>query len=111
MRDHLFSYGTLQNNQVQIDLFGRILSGSKDILQGFKLAVIEITDEVFLSRGEQNTQRIAIATGDPQDQIEGMVFEVTVNELLHADKYEPNDYKRVKVTLASGKQAWVYAAS
>jgi len=111
MRDHLFSYGTLQNNQVQIDLFGRILSGSKDILQGFKLAVIEITDEVFLSRGEQNTQRIAIATGDPQDQIEGMVFEVTVNELLHADKYEPSDYKRVKVTLASGKQAWVYAAS
>ena len=39
-----------------------------------------------------------------------MVFEITVEELLHADKYEPANYKRIKVKLESGKEAWIYVA-
>lgn len=31
-------------------------------------------------------------------------------ELLIADQYEPPGYTRVKVTLALGKDAWIYEA-
>lgn len=106
--EYLFSYGTLQKDKVQMDLFGRLLNGTKDSLPGYRADVIEITDSAFLAKGDGKFQRIAINTNDKNDAIEGMVFEVTNEELLHADKYEPPNYKRAKVTLASGKEAWIY---
>jgi hypothetical protein len=36
------------------------------------------------------------------------VFEITPDELKQADDYEVDSYKRVAVTLQSGKNAWVY---
>jgi gamma-glutamylcyclotransferase (GGCT)/AIG2-like uncharacterized protein YtfP len=110
MVEYLFSYGTLQKDTVQLKLFGRLLTGTRDVLEGYKAISIEIKDESFLSKGEQKHQRIATLSKDKKDRIEGTVFEVSEKELLHSDGYEPNDYKRVKVMLASGKQAWVYAA-
>ena len=106
--EYLFSYGTLQKDKVQMDLFGRLLNGTKDSLPGYRADVIEITDEEFLSKGDGRLQRIAVNTNDKNDAIEGMVFEVSSEELLHADKYEPPNYKRTKVILASGKEAWIY---
>ena len=47
---------------------------------------------------------------DQNDKVKGTVLELTAAELSLADTYEPEDYKRVKVTLGSGKEAWVYAA-
>lgn len=44
----LFSYGTLQQKEVQIANFGRELLGKKDILQGYIVGEIEITDERVL---------------------------------------------------------------
>jgi gamma-glutamylcyclotransferase (GGCT)/AIG2-like uncharacterized protein YtfP len=111
MSEYLFSYGTLQKDKVQLDLFGRLLNGARDSLKGYKVSPIEITDKTFLAKGEQKDQRIAVITNDKNDFIEGTVFEVTAEELLHADKYEPEDYKRIKVKLESGKGAWVYAGS
>jgi len=108
MTEHLFSYGTLQKENVQLDLFGRILKGSKDVLTGYETTVIEITDETFLAKGDGKNQRIAIATNNKADFIEGTVFEVTKEELLHADKYEPPNYKRIEIELESGKKAWIY---
>lgn len=108
MKEYLFSYGTLQKEKVQIELFGRILEGTGDTLRGYKISTIEITDESFLSKGGQKNQLTAIISKDKNDSIEGTVFEITEEELLLADKYEPDGYKRVTVVLASGKQAWVY---
>ena len=110
MKENLFSYGTLQKDKVQLELFGRHLIGSKDILKGFKVATIEIKDELFLSNGEQQFHLIAIISPDKKDRIEGTVFQISTEELLLADKYEPDEYIRVKVMLESGKEAWVYAA-
>lgn len=108
MKEHLFSYGTLQKESVQLELFGRLLEGMKDILPGYKLASIEITDENFLSKGEENIQRTLVeAKGE---KVEGMIFEISEAELLQADKYEPDNYQRVKVTLQSGREAWIYVA-
>ena len=110
MKEYLFSYGTLQKDKVQLDLFGRLLDGAKDILQGYKLSPIEIKDEKFLAKGEGKFQLTVIATNNTNDSIEGSVLELSEEELLLADKYEPRNYKRIKVMLQSGKEAWIYAA-
>ncbi|MBK7393213.1 MAG: gamma-glutamylcyclotransferase [Chloracidobacterium sp.] len=106
MSEYLFSYGTLQKAKVQLRLFGRLLNGTKDSLAGYKASKVEITDEAFLAKGEQSVQRTATLSAD--GKIEGVVFELTADELALADTYEPAGYSRVEVTLASGKQAWVY---
>ena len=53
MTEHLFSYGTFQNEKTQLILFGRLLEGSRDSLPGYKLASVEIKDPAFLGRGEE----------------------------------------------------------
>lgn len=111
MTENLFSYGTLQKETVQIELFGRLLNGAKDFLKGYKISSIEITDEVFLAKGEGKIQKILIASKDDTDIIEGTVFEISEAELRMADAYEPDNYRRVKVALQTGKEAWVYVAN
>ena len=91
-----------------MQLFGRLLNGTKDILQGYKIATIEITDEVFLAKGEDKYQRTLVESLNKEDIIEGTAFEISEEELLKADKYEPGNYKRMKVVLQSGKDAWIY---
>ena len=110
MKEFLFSYGTLQKEKVQMKLFGRLLQGTKDILEGYKISSIEIKDEAFLSTGEDTYQRTLTPSNNRVDKIEGTVFEISEEELLLADKYEPDNYKRIKVVLRSGKQAWTYVA-
>ena len=110
MKEFLFSYGTLQQEKVQLELFGRKLQGAKDILEGYRVVDIEIVDKNFLSKGEQSHQKTLVHTKNENESVSGTVFEISEKELLTADKYEPNNYKRVSVVLASGKQAWVYLA-
>ena len=110
MIELLFSYGTLQKEKTQIKLFGRILKGETDTLQGYKVAAIEIRDKLFLSRGERKDQLTAVLSKNKNDLINGTALELTEEELLTADNYEPNSYKRIKVKLASGKEAWIYIA-
>ena len=111
MKENLFSYGTLQKEKVQMELFGRILQGSADMLRGHQTATIEIKDESFLSKGEEKHQQTLIATANNNDIIKGTVLEITVKELQLTDTYEPDNYKRIQVMLDSGKEAWIYVAS
>jgi len=110
MKEYLFSYGTLQKEKVQMDLFGRSVTGSNDVLRGYKVSTIEITDEIFLSKGEGKYQKTLIVSGS-NDIVIDTVLEINGEELLIADKYEPENYKRIKVQLESGKEAWIYAAA
>ena len=106
MNEYLFSYGTLQKAEVQLKLFGRLLNGTSDVLTGYETNRFEISDEVFLAKGEQCVQLTATPT--PDGKIDGTVFEVSSEELAHADTYEPAGYSRIEVTLGSGKKAWIY---
>ncbi len=110
MKECLFSYGTLRKEKVQIELFGRILQGVPDILRGYQISRIEIKDELFLSKDEQKYQLTASISKDKNDSIKGTVLEITEEELFLADKYEPDNYKRIKVVLESGKESWIYVA-
>lgn len=110
MKEYLFSYGTLQKDSVQLTLFGRLLRGTKDILKGYKTALIEINDESFLAKGEEKYQQTLLSSKNDNDFIEGTIFEISVAELLIADKYEPHNYQRVKLRFQSGNEAWIYLA-
>ena len=111
MPDFIFSYGTLQNEKVQQSLLGRVLSLQSDNLIGYKSIAIEITDNEFLSKGESPYQHTLVKSGNPNDIIPGSVLEITNEELLIIDNYEPRNYKRIQVILQSGKKAWIYVAS
>jgi gamma-glutamylcyclotransferase (GGCT)/AIG2-like uncharacterized protein YtfP len=108
--ESLFSYGTLQKEKVQLELFGRKLKGIKDAVEGYRLSTIEIKDESVVSKSEQ-TQHLIAVTGTMNDIIRGMVLEITPQELKVADEYETEDYMRVQVQLESGNRAWMYVAA
>ena len=105
---NLFSYGTLQKEQVQIETFGRILQGEKDILTGYKLEMLEITDPEVLRKSNQKYHPILEFSGNTEDEVEGVLFEVTDEEILQADKYEVDDYKRIETVFKSGKKGFIY---
>lgn len=94
--ESLFSYGTLQLDEVQLATFGRKLEGKSDSIAGYRIVMTKL--------GHRNLQ----FTGDASDLVEGVVFAVTTKELEQSDAYEPEGYERVQVQLASGVSAWVY---
>jgi gamma-glutamylcyclotransferase (GGCT)/AIG2-like uncharacterized protein YtfP len=105
--ERLFSYGTLQQEEVQLASFGRLLTGQADALPGWREELVEITDpDVLVKSGK--THHPIVLPGAEGDRVAGTVFEITAEELATADRYEVSDYKRVSVTLASGLTAWVY---
>jgi hypothetical protein len=104
----LFSYGTLRQREVQLAIFGRALGGRADVLPGYALSHVQITDPGVIATSGTAHHTIARETGDPLNQVPGIVFRITQAELAAADAYEVADYKRVTVRLGSGIEAFVY---
>lgn len=109
--EKLFSYGTLQYEAVQLDTFGRKLTGQSDSLLGYRLDTIPITDPKVIATSGESTHRILHYTGNNNDIVNGMVFDISAAELQQADRYEVADYKRVSAPLRSGIHAWVYVSA
>jgi gamma-glutamylcyclotransferase (GGCT)/AIG2-like uncharacterized protein YtfP len=105
----LFSYGTLQQEDVQLSTFGRLLHGQRDELPGFEQSFVRIENpQTVATSGKTHHANVAF-NGRSDSRVSGTVFEITDAELAAADQYEQlAAYKRVAATLASGKQAWVY---
>jgi hypothetical protein len=70
---------------VQLESFGRKLEGKLDVLIGYKLEQLEITDESVLEKSGSDYHPIAIKTGNKVDKIEGMLFLISTEELKQAD--------------------------
>jgi gamma-glutamylcyclotransferase (GGCT)/AIG2-like uncharacterized protein YtfP len=107
----LFSYGTLQQSDVQLATFGRLLQGEKDDLVAHEPSWVRIKDSELLAlRGETHHANV-IFNGRDDSRVSGTVYEITDAEIAAADRYEADaEYKRTLVVLASGKEAWVYSA-
>ena len=105
----LFSYGTLQQENVQLATFGRPLRGQKDELLKFEQSLVRIQDpQVVATSGKTHHANVTF-NGRSDSRVRGTVFEITDAELAAADQYEQlAAYKRITAALASGKQAWVY---
>ena len=104
----LFSYGNLRNENVQMAAFGRLLRGAPDAVAGYVCVQIEIKDTDVAAVSGSRFHPIIVETGNPADVVRGTVFLVSDVELAAADAYEASDCKRVRVTLASGRCAWVH---
>ena len=109
--EKLFSYGTLQIESVQLAAFGRKLDGKPDALIGYRVELIATNDHEFEIRSGATQHRNLRYSGVASDLVEGMVFQLTKEEIEQADTYEPWDYQRVQVELRSGDTAWVYLNS
>lgn len=106
----LFSYGTLQFEQVQLDTFNRLLEGETDTLSGYIVSEVEITDAAVLKSSGQRFHPALIKTGQTTDTVTGTIFSITEQELANADSYEVDDYVRVEEIFNTGNSAWVYVA-
>jgi Gamma-glutamyl cyclotransferase, AIG2-like len=105
----LFSYGTLQQAEVQLSTFGRKLDGEKDLLLGYEPSLVKIPDPAVAARVGRTHHDNVNRTGDDWSNVQGTVYEVTDEELARADRFESEFlYTRVNAALASGKDAWVY---
>lgn len=105
----LFSYGSLQQENVQLATFHRRLDGFHDELVGFELSAITINQPQLVALSGKSQHVTLSISGNPASRVSGMVFEITEAELAAADEYERlASYERIAATLTSGKQAWVY---
>jgi hypothetical protein len=104
----LFSYGTLRLRAVQLAVFGRSLEGQEDVLRGYAVSPLLITDPGVIATSGTAHHTIVRETGDPIDEVPGMVFRITRAELASADAYEVSDCTRVIARLGSGIDAFVY---
>ena len=90
----LFSYGTLQQENVQLATFGRKLTGSPDVLVGYRLDEIAISDPAVVATSGKTHHPMLIRTENPADEVPGVIFEITDEELAQADRYEANSDRR-----------------
>ncbi len=103
----LFSYGTLQQEDVQRALFGRSLSGGADQLVGYEQSLVRIDDDGVVAASGK-THHPIVRPGRADGRVSGTVFEITDEEFANVDRYEVGAYRRIAVELASGMTAWVY---
>ncbi len=111
MNERLFSYGTLQNEAVQLEKFGRLLTGVVDTLIGYRLSTLEIKDAEVIALSGARIHPVLVFTGDSNDTVEGTIFSLTAEELRQADDYEVDEYMRVSERFSSGTVAWVYVSA
>ena len=105
----LFSYGTLQQESVQVATLGRLLRGRPDEVLGFEPSFVRIEDPSVAATLDKTHHANLTFTGRSENRVGGTVFEVTDAELELADEYERSAaYVRIVATLASGGRAWVY---
>jgi gamma-glutamylcyclotransferase (GGCT)/AIG2-like uncharacterized protein YtfP len=96
----LFSYGALRHKDVQNATFGRELTGREDLLPGYARTITQSGEDLYFNIEPSSS---------PEDAVSGIVFEITEQELVAADRYEKErKYRRIFVTLRSGVQAWAY---
>jgi hypothetical protein len=104
----LFSYGTLQQEDVQLATFGRRLVGAPDALVGYRQSMMAIDDPEVVRTSGKTHHPIVAFSGKNEDRAPGAVFEISDAELAQADACEVAAYVRVKAPLASRLEAWVY---
>ncbi|MBS0275419.1 MAG: gamma-glutamylcyclotransferase [Proteobacteria bacterium] len=106
--EHLFSYGTLQDEKVQRAVFGRPVRGTSDAIVGYELVPVTISSRKAIAISGKAQHTTLVPTKGESDPIEGVVFHITASDLAAADRYESAEYHRIKVRLRSGVEAWVY---
>jgi hypothetical protein len=103
----LFSCGALRRPEVQLAWFGRLLTGADDALPGHLASPLGVA---ALNAGE-DPGPVVSPSSDPRDEVTGVVFEVSGQDLSKVDQHEAAGCVRRYLRLKSGINAWVYLQS
>ncbi|HZS42715.1 MAG TPA: gamma-glutamylcyclotransferase family protein [Candidatus Paceibacterota bacterium] len=95
----IFAYGTLKDPKVQQEVIGREIEGAADHLDG--------CIKSHFQHGDRKTYPVIICPIEGHG-VDGITFDVTPEELTKIDQYEEDFYKRQRVRLKSGREAWTY---
>ena len=83
----LFSYGTLQQEHVQLSTFGRLLHGQRDEILGFEQSLVRIEDpQVVAASGETHYANVTF-NGRNDSRVRGTVFEITEADMQSKSLY------------------------
>ena len=94
--DSIFVYGSLRATPTRSAILGRKIKTTKGVLNDYKLtnhSYFKVYPTIKKEVGEMVT---------------GEIFEVTDEDLIKLDHYETNNYRRIKVKLASGDNVITY---
>lgn len=106
----LFTYNTPKLNVEHLD-YNHHEPKIKDTLSGYKLNGLALKNPSLKEKSDANQDLIAIKSHDKGDRIEGIVLEISGEELMKTDTYNISDYKRVLETADSGTEVWVYVSN
>ena len=107
---YIFSYGTLQDPAVQEAVFGRRVPSLPDELPGFILDHVQIVDPDVIAKSGRDEHPILRRSSASGVSVKGSALAIEPEDVAKADAYEVADYRRIAVTLASGRNAYVYVA-
>ncbi len=93
----LFVYGTIKDRNEQQAVLGRQLIGRPGRLHGFRLKSLREGRSVY-----------PIIEEGAGEVIEGLVMEVSGEDLKRLDVNEGESYRRGRVALESGDDCWAY---
>ena len=95
---NLFVYGALTAGETRKDVLGRDVPGIPATLDGYDGSkTITIENESY-----------PVAEKNTECSIQGLLVEVTPEELEKLDTWETDAYRRKEVELTNGIKAWVY---
>ena len=95
---NLFVYGTLAIGETLKNILDRDVPGIPVRLDGYDGSKMVIIESESYPAAEKNIEC----------SIQGLLIEVTSEELEKLDVYETDAYKRKEVELTNGKKAWIY---
>ena len=95
---NLFVYGTLITGKTLKNILDRDVPGIPATLDGYDGSKMVVIESESYPSAEKNIEC----------SIQGLLIEVTSEELEKLDVYETDAYIRKEVELTNGKKAWVY---
>ena len=108
----IFSYGSLQEEPVQVSIYGRVLRGEPDELVDCVRTLIDVPKwHKAAATGLTHYATVTFVPGSGS-RVPGTLLELTDAELVVTDGYEhDSEYERVTAALASGRSVWVYVSA
>jgi gamma-glutamylcyclotransferase (GGCT)/AIG2-like uncharacterized protein YtfP len=93
----IFAYGTLLDKNIQKNIIGRLVEGIPDQLAGYRKTMRQFSSGIYPDLIE-----------DIACKVEGQILDLSANEVERCDRYEGDEYRKVKLKLKSGIEAFVY---
>lgn len=103
-----FSYGTLQDPQIQRSVWGREISGSPDSLRGYSCVQLASCDAAWTRLTGYTHTPALVADKGAYEPVRGTLYLITAKEMEATDIYEGAEYRRIEVVLQSGTTAWTF---